>query len=119
LPFSKFGSNGLEFELSTYSLWSNNDTASFESKSNSYVVSGAFNYGLFLVKGLKISAGGGYYYGWVETKIESSFGNSTANSSVNDIFYQGTLEYLISDSFGLNVRYDEILGINFGITLTY
>ncbi len=116
IPLAKFGTHGLEFELGSTSIFTNTDIGGGESKSNTYIFSGALNYGIFPIKGLKVSAGVGYFYGWGDTTVDSQFGQSTANFTVNDLFYNGSVEYLFVKSFGVNVRYDEVLGLNFGLS---
>lgn len=118
LPFLKNRIHSPEFELGSYSVFSNIDNELFESKSNTYFVSGALNYGVYVIKSLKISGGVGYFYGWGETTVSSQVGDSTSNISVSDLFYSGSIDFFITKGFGLNLRYDEILGLNFGISFT-
>ncbi len=101
--FSKTGKGNFELEVGTTTLITSIDIAGASESSSAYFISGALKYGYFLTNDLKISSGAGYYFG-------------LTGSSANDIFYSATLDYFLSKSFGLNVRYDELLGFNFGLS---
>ena len=68
---------------------------------------------------VKLSGGIGYYYGWGSIDTDSNFGSVISDFTVNDIFFQATAEYLFTRGFGVNVRYDEILGFNFGLSFIF
>lgn len=99
------GRGNLEFELGTTSLVTTVDIEGFSDSASAYLISGALKYGYFATDNFKISSGVGYYFGITGT-------------SGNDLFYSATMDYFFTKGFGLNVRYDELLGFNFGISLS-
>lgn len=100
---SKTGRGNLELEVGTTTLITTIDIEGFSESSSAYIISGALKYGYFATDDLKISGGAGYYFG-------------ISGSGANDVYYSATIDYFLSNSFGLNIRYDEILGFNFGLS---
>jgi len=115
IPFSNYGLGNFEFELTSNLLSSSGSVLGVDINTNIYAFSGAFNYGYFVVEDLKISGGAGYYFGF--GTITS--GTTDTDISVDNFYYQVSADYLFTKGFGINVRFDEFLGFNFGISFSY
>lgn len=116
IPFSSHTKGSLELEYGVCGIFSDVDN-SFEQFSTSITtISLALNYGYMLTPDLKISNGLGYYYGFGTQTFDSSFASGETDISINDLYYNVTLDYLFTKGFGINIRYDQIIGFNFGIS---
>jgi hypothetical protein len=116
--FSNVNQESFELEYGGYGLFSNIEVAGASSNTSIFAFSLALNYGYLLTEQFKISSGLGYYYGVGTVSFESDFANSDEEITVNGFYYNINLDYLFTQSFGVNLRYDEVMGLNFGITFS-
>jgi hypothetical protein len=116
--FSNVKQESFEIEYGGYGLFSNIEVPGASSNTSIFAFSLALNYGYYLTDQFKISSGLGYYYGFGTVSFESDFGNSEEEVTVNGLYYNVNLDYLFTQNFGINLRYDEVMGLNFGITFS-
>lgn len=80
-----------------------------------YSIGLGVGYGVFYNESFKLSAGIGYAY---------NFGTITSTNYDLDIsfggfYYYSNIDYFLSDSFGVNIRYDYVMGTSFGVIWEY
>ncbi len=123
------GSGALEAELGLLGLQEGLETDNFETlngvgQEETFGYAGV-GYGIFATKTFKFSSGVGYYYRYGNTKtvefVSAANGFIEEPVELNDsgVCYYGGIDIFFSGGFGINVRYDNMLGGQVGISFSF
>jgi hypothetical protein len=112
VAFSDDSRGSMELEVGATAIATSGSSFGNDFSTSLYTVSLAFGYGYYFIDDLKVYAGGGYYYGFGGTSID---GNRVGDASINGIYIHTGVEYWFTRGFGMNVRYDTLMGPSVGI----
>lgn len=90
------------------------DTASL----SLYSIGFGLGYGNWVTESFKISAGVGYAYNFGSISYDVDYNFTTLDDidiAFGGLYYYSNLDYFISEKFGVNVRYDYVLGLSLGV----
>lgn len=111
IAFSNRNQGNVELEIGGTFIFSSGSTALGNFDTSLYGLSAALGYGFYFTEDLKTTAGVGYYYGTGTT----TFAEFETEVDFNGVYYFSNIEYWLTNGFGLNVRYDVIMGFSVGI----
>ncbi|MGJ8666591.1 MAG: hypothetical protein ACSHW7_09515 [Patiriisocius sp.] len=109
--FSSDSQGSIEIEIGGTFVFYNGLGIGGSNNTSIYNFSVSGGYGFYIFDSFKVSAGLGYYIGFGNTR----FNSTTDSFTINDIYYHTGAEYWFTNGFGMNLRYDAIMGPSVGI----
>lgn len=109
------GAGAFELELGSTITYGSGEVGGLTIEESLYYINLGVGYGIYVGEDLKISGGVGYFYGFGTLSIE----NNEIDINGGDIYFHSAIDYFFTDGFGINARYDGILGPQFGVSFTF